>query len=143
MDGIKSAMENITSAFRVPLEAKGVNLSSLHDEIEEVVDHARRYLSIDKVCYQKVWYKLHTSPDSSKWPNILLICQLLFSLPFSSGRVERIFSTLKVIKTDKQDSTHPVFVIFSISVLKAQDSVISLRIERLNYGGRIVPLQGG
>ena len=41
LDGIKSAMESITSAFRVPLEAKGVNLSSLHDEIEEHVDHAR------------------------------------------------------------------------------------------------------
>ena len=106
LDGIKSAMENITSAFRVPLEAKGVNLSSLHDEIEEVVDHARRYLSIDKICYQKVWYKLHTSPDSSKWPNILLICQLLFSLPFSSGQVERIFSTLKVIKTDRRTRFH-------------------------------------
>ena len=85
LDGIKSAMESITSAFRVPLEAKVVNLSSLYDEIEEVVDHARRYLSIDKVCYQKVLYTLHTSPDSSKWPNILQICQLLFSFPFSSG----------------------------------------------------------
>ena len=106
LDRIKSAMESITSAFRVPLEAKGVNLSSLHDEIEEHVDHARRHLSTDKVCYQKVWYKLHASPDSSKWPNILLICRLLFSLPFSSGRVERIFSTLKVIKTDRRTRLH-------------------------------------
>ena len=54
LDGIKSALESITSTFRAPLEAKEVNLSSLHDEIEEVVDHARRYLSIDKVCYQTV-----------------------------------------------------------------------------------------
>lgn len=79
-------------AFRTPLEAKRVNLLSLHDEIEEVVDHARRHLSIDKLCYRKVWYKLHTSPDSSKWPNVLMVCHLLFSLPFSSGRVEREFS---------------------------------------------------
>ena len=42
LDGIKSAMESITSAFRAPLEVKGVNLSSLHDEIEEAVDYARR-----------------------------------------------------------------------------------------------------
>ena len=66
LDGIKSALESITSAFRAPLEAKGVNSSFLHDEIEEVVDHARRYLSIEKICYQTVWYKLHTSPDCSK-----------------------------------------------------------------------------
>ena len=38
-------MESITSAFRVPLEAKGVNLLSLHDEIEEVVDHGTSLLT--------------------------------------------------------------------------------------------------
>ena len=38
LNGIKSALESITSAFRAPLEAsaKGVNLSSLHDEIEKI-----------------------------------------------------------------------------------------------------------
>ena len=84
LDEIKSAMENIFSDFRSPLETKGVNLSSLY-EIEELVDHARGYLSIENICYRNVWYKLHTSLDSSKWPNLLLVCQLLFSLPFSSG----------------------------------------------------------
>jgi len=97
LDGIKSALPQHSEFL---LRLKGVNLSSLHDEIEKVVDHVRRYLSTYKVCYQKVWFRLHTPPDSSKWPNILLICQLLFSLPFTSGQVEGIFSTLKVIKTD-------------------------------------------
>ena len=36
-----------------------------------------------------------------KWPNVLLLCEVIFSLPFSNGVVERIFSILKVIKTEK------------------------------------------
>ena len=40
--------------------------------------------------------------DARKWPNILLLCELIFSLPFSNGIVERIFSTLKIIKTEKR-----------------------------------------
>ena len=68
---IRDAVEYITSHFRDPLEAKGVNLASIQDEVEEIVPYARKYLSIDQEGYQKVWFKLHVSPDAeSKWPNI-------------------------------------------------------------------------
>ena len=70
LDGIKSALPQHSEFL---LRLKGVNLSSLHDEIEKVVDHVRRYRSTYNICYQKVWYRLHTPPDSSKWPNILLM----------------------------------------------------------------------
>ncbi len=99
---IKEAVEYITSHFREPLEAKGVTLANIQDEVEEIVPYARKYLSIGREGYQKVWYKLHTAPDASKWPNILRLCELLFSLPFSSGHVERMFSTLKIIKTNRR-----------------------------------------
>ena len=99
---ILSAVEYITSIFREPLEAKGVNLPSVRDELEEIVRYSRKYLSIDREGYRKVWYKLHISPDAIRWPNILLLCELGFSLPFSNGRVERIFSSLKLIKTDRR-----------------------------------------
>ena len=89
---ILSAVEYITSFFREPLEAKDVNLSSVRNEVEEIVGYARNYLSIDREGYRKVWYKLHISPDAVRWPNVLLLCELGFSLPFSNGRVERIFS---------------------------------------------------
>ena len=46
--------------------------------------------------------KLHMASDSEKWPNVLLICELLFSLPFSNGHIERMFSSLKVMKTDRR-----------------------------------------
>ena len=63
--------------------------------------HSRKYFALQKENYQKIWCKLYTTPDAKKWPNVLLLCELIFSLPFSNGVVERIFSILKVIKTEK------------------------------------------
>ena len=101
---IREAVEYITSHFREPLEAKGVTLANFQDEVEEIVPYARKFLSIDRDSYQKVWYKLHTAPDASKWPNVLRLCELLFSLPFSNGHVERMFSAMKIVKTNRRTS---------------------------------------
>ncbi len=51
-----------------------------------------------------VWYTLYTCPDHCKWPNVLQLCQLVFSLPFTTTHVERMFSSLKLIKTDRRTS---------------------------------------
>ena len=104
LDEIKSSVDTISEFFRLPLEAKGVDLCFILDEVEEAVQYSRKYLNIDKEAYQKVWYRLHTSPDSASWPNLLHICNLLFSSPFSTAKVERTFSVLKVIKSEKRTS---------------------------------------
>ena len=52
--------------------------------------------------YQKVWYKLYSCPNAQNWSNIISLCELSFSLPFSNGRVEQIFSALKALKTTGQ-----------------------------------------
>lgn len=96
---VKKAVEHITSVFLAPLEAKSVAIESIQDEVEEAVDYARKYLLSGTDSYKTTWYKLHTCPDSRKWPNILLLCELVFSLPFSNSRVEQIFFSLKTIKT--------------------------------------------
>ena len=85
---LKAAIELISSQFRDPLKATGVAVSSLQDEIEDAVDYARQYLSLESTDYRKVWYNLHVCPAASSWPNDLLLCELVFSLPFSNGRVE-------------------------------------------------------
>ena len=85
-----------------PLEAKNVSLCSIQDEVEEAVQYARNFLSVSQDTHKKIWYQLHTVPDSSKWPNVLQLSELLFSLPFSNAHVEIIFSTLKVIKTERR-----------------------------------------
>ena len=101
---IQSAVQFIASVFEEPLQAKKVDLSALHDEVEEAVEHACTYFSITTESCRRVWYKLHCSSDAVKWPNVFLLSKLLFSLPFSSGTVERIFSMLKLIKTDRRTS---------------------------------------
>ena len=101
---LKAAIELILSQFRDPLEGTGVNVSSLQDEIEDAVGYARQYLSLESTHYRRVWYNLHICPDASSWPNLLLLCELVFSLPFSNGRVEQIFSSLKIIKTTSRTS---------------------------------------
>ena len=101
---IKNALEYIVSLFRDPLEARGANVLVLQDEIEDAVEYARRYLGLESTNYRKVWYNLHVCPDSTHWPNVLLLCGLAFSLPFSNGRVEQIFSSLKLLKTTNRTS---------------------------------------
>jgi hypothetical protein len=104
MAGIREAVEHIITVFREPLEAKGACLSSLDDELEEAVHFCRTYLDSQLEDYRKVWFKLHSTHDSRKWPTVLLISELLFSLPFTNSKVERMFSSLKVIKTDRRSS---------------------------------------
>ena len=99
---VKESVEYLAAHFRSPLEAKGLSLFTLQDEIEEIVEYARTYLNIHSTEYRKVWYKLYSCPDARKWPNILSLCELSFSLPFSNGRDEQIFSSLKVLKTTRR-----------------------------------------
>ena len=99
---VKESVDRIAEHFRLPLEAKGVLLASLLDEVEEAVQYARTYLDISGTDYRTIWYKLFSCPDAKKWPNFLSIAELAFSLPFSNGRVEQMFSSLKVVKTTRR-----------------------------------------
>jgi len=89
----------VVTIFRDPLEVKGACLSSLDNKLEEVVQFCRRYLDSQLEDY-KVWYKFHSTHDSWKWPTVPLSEQL-FSLPFTITTVQRMFSFLKEIKTDR------------------------------------------
>ncbi len=39
-----------------------------------------------------------------KWSNVRLVAELIFFLPFTNSKVERTFSTMKVVKTDRRTS---------------------------------------
>ena len=101
---VSQAAEYVVAMFRVPLEAKGFSAEVIVDEIENVVSYARSYLPIGTENYRKVWYKLFTSPESGKWTNVLILSELVVSLPISTCRVEQLFSKLKVIKTKRRSS---------------------------------------
>ena len=123
MADIRAAVEHIITVFREPLEAKEACLSSLHDELKEVVHFCRRYLDSQLEDYRKVWFKLHSTHDSRKWPTILLLSELLFSLPFTNSKVERMFSSLKVIKTDRPSSLQ----------IDTLDDLMEINVEGLNF----------
>ena len=105
MAEIKAAVEHIITVFCTPLESRGVCIATIQDVVEEAVEYARRYLAIGSDSYKRVWYKLHVCPDAHKWPNLLLLCDLIFSLPFTSSRVEQMFSLLKKYRTSFHTST--------------------------------------
>ena len=66
---VREAVKNLAVRFAKPLESKEVNIPALH--VEEVVSYARKYLHISKVCFECVWYILHTCSD------IVLVSPLL------------------------------------------------------------------
>ena len=106
MAEIKAAVEHIITVFRATLEFCGVCIATIQDELEEAVEYARRSLAIGSDSYKRVWYKLHVCPDAHKWPNLLLLCELIFSLPFTTSCVEQMFSLLIIIMTKGRTSLH-------------------------------------
>lgn len=96
------SLSNICAHFQIPLEAAGVDLLLVEDEWNDVVDYARRYLDIVRQGYKNIWWKIFNSPDARKWANVLRVVELLFTLPVSNGRVERLFSQLKLVKTSNR-----------------------------------------
>lgn len=97
---IKAAVAYIVAIFREPLEAKGADLCSINDELEEMFGFCANYVDVLAEDYKKIWYKLFSAHDSQKWCNVLLISELLFSLPFASSKVERALSTLNLIEAE-------------------------------------------
>ncbi len=64
MSEIKSVVVSLTEVFRAPLEAKGADLSSILDEIEDIVEYSRAYLGIGCNTYKKfgISCKHHLTP---------------------------------------------------------------------------------
>ena len=82
----------LTTRFRIPLEAVGAEIGLVHGEFQEI-SHPFQVLII-KQCGGNC-------PDATNWTNVLLTLALLFTLPVSNGKLERVFSTMKNIKVDK------------------------------------------
>ena len=103
LSDIRTAVDKVLSMFLPPLEAKGMCAAVIQNEVENIVEHARRYLSIGTESYRVIWYKLHTCPDSSKWPNILMLCELVFSLPFTTFQIKSYQD-----QNQDQSTNHPI-----------------------------------
>ena len=98
------AVHALTTRFFVPLTHASVNCSVLVDEWDAMVDYARRYLDLVRDDYRVMWWKLFRSADAKCWSNILVLVELFFCIPVANGRVERLFSHLKIIKSNRRSS---------------------------------------
>ena len=72
------------------------------DEWDSMVEYGRNFLNLVQEDYKIIWWKLFNSVDAQKWSNVLSVVELLFCLPMANGRVEQVFSQLKLIKTNRR-----------------------------------------
>jgi len=97
-------VERLGERFKLPLESAGVDVSKLRCEFYDMLLYATQFISLATLDYRAVWWRLFHSPSHSSWSNVLALARLLFSLPVSNGKLERVFSVLKLIKVDRRSS---------------------------------------
>ena len=90
--------------FAEPLEKAGVDPTVLEEEWLDMVDYAKTYLNLVQEGSQTIWWKLASYTNYKKWVNILSLVELIFCLPMSNGHLEQVFSTLKLIKSERRTS---------------------------------------
>ena len=77
-------------------------MDEIHAEYCALLHYAVEYISLSTLEYRAVWWRLFHAPSASEWANALVLIELLFSLPASNGKLERVFSQLNIIKSDKR-----------------------------------------
>ena len=97
-----SAVETLADHFKDALVFAGFDHVLLLSEWHSMLTYAKQYLNLAVEDYRKTWWKIFNCAKSGKWKNILLIVELVFSLPFSNGAVERVFSRINAIKPDQR-----------------------------------------
>ena len=102
-DSLES-VDRVVQQFFIPLESAGADVGEIHSEFEAVLQYATMYISLSTFDYRAVWWRLFHAPCASEWANVLILAELLFSLPASNGNLERVFSQLNVIKSNKRTS---------------------------------------
>lgn len=81
-----------------------MDTSAVKGEWDDMVEYGREYINLLQDDYTVVWWKLFNCVDANKWSNVLAIVELLFCVPVANGHLERVFSQLKLIKTNRRNS---------------------------------------
>ena len=100
-DFADDSIEILVNWFKVPLENAGTNFSIPHliSQWHILLEYANRFLKLSGVSYLVTWRKLFSSPSKKDWVDILNLIQLLFTIPVSNAKLERMFSKMKRLKT--------------------------------------------
>ena len=97
-----AAIERLVEQFATPLLGAEADTNVIKEEFANMIEYAVQYIAIPSLDYHSVWWRRFYAPNSVKWSNALILAELLFSLPASNGKLERVFSTFATIKVDKR-----------------------------------------
>ena len=100
-DNDMAAIDRLVERFASPLEGAQADTNLMKTEFTDMIGYAVQYISLSSIDYHSVWWRLFNAPNSAEWSTILVLAELLFSLPASNGKLERIFSLLGTIKVEK------------------------------------------
>ena len=98
------AVQRVAHQFETPLKSAGVDIVAISREFEAMLDYAVQFIALSTFDYRSSWWRLFNSPDAADWENALKPVELLFTLPASNGKVERMFSLMGLAKTEKMSS---------------------------------------
>lgn len=92
--------------FKIPLVNAGVTDSSnsLLEQWHTILEWATMYLSPSKIDYRVIWQQIFSSNIAKECKGALAVIELVFCLPISNAKVERLFSAMNRIKTEGRAS---------------------------------------
>ena len=70
------------------------------EQYYELVEHVKKTLSLAGVSYLVTRQKIFTAPRSKGSSDVLLMIRILFTVPVSNAKLERMFSKLNRVKTN-------------------------------------------
>ena len=96
------ALEELYVFYEKPLKSSGFNgsISNLLQQWHLLVEYILTYLSPGVNSYCMVWHRIFEPGKDKEWNLVLYVVELLFVLPVSNTKVERLFSFMNRIKTD-------------------------------------------
>jgi len=88
--------------FKESLSKAGLtgSLSDLLDQWHDLLSYTKRFLDPSRTPYLRVWRRIFDSSRKAQWNMVLMLVELLFTIPISNAKVERLFSFMNHIKTD-------------------------------------------
>ena len=84
-------INRLVTRFKIPLQGSGAVIEEIDKEFGEMIEYAVNFISLSTLDYSSVWWKLFHCPSKCDWVNALTLVELLFSLPASNGKVERVY----------------------------------------------------
>ena len=97
-----NCVDRLVERFATPLLGAQADVSQIREEFTSLMQYAVQFISLATMDYRAVWWRIFHAPTAYEWSNALILIQLLFSLPTSNGKLERVFSQMNVIKTNKR-----------------------------------------